>query len=44
MTLLAVILLGIGILLIYAAVKNRHPVELVKAVLQGETSDTPLVK
>lgn len=35
MTLVAVIVLGTGILLVYSAVKNKHPVEVVKEALGG---------
>jgi hypothetical protein len=35
MSLLLVLLIGIGLLLIYSAVKNKNPVNVVKDVLKG---------
>ena len=35
MSLLLVMLIGVGLLLIYSAAKNKNPVDVVKGVLGG---------
>jgi murein DD-endopeptidase MepM/ murein hydrolase activator NlpD len=37
-----VLLIGIGILLVYGAVKNKNPAQVVKDALRGKVSNTPL--
>src|SRR5262245_60896735 len=43
MSLVATILLGVGILLVYSAVKNKNPAQVVKdALRQGKATSAPL--